>query len=147
MFKVIVVVVCLQAVCALAASAAVPSDCETVLPAICKLNGPGAHCHPCVDTAYVDCSDKHTPELKTCTAGMYTLHTAVIVLLQHTHQQQQQSLLCSSSRGKSHCLYCNPASETLRVVSDAQANPLMHGCLAASLKTGLNTAKQDASLG
>jgi hypothetical protein len=66
------------AVCIAAVAAIVTSDCETVLPTICKLNGVGSHCHPCVANAYIDCRDDSNPELKSCQSG------------RRWHQQGQQ---------------------------------------------------------
>lgn len=57
------------AVCIAAAAAIVTSDCETVLPTICKLNGAGSHCHPCVASAYIECSNDSNPQLKGCQSG------------------------------------------------------------------------------
>jgi hypothetical protein len=61
--------VCLVSCRGAAASAAPGTDCDSVLPALCKLNGAGSHCHPCVASAYVECKDSSTPELKSCPSG------------------------------------------------------------------------------
>lgn len=52
-----------------AAAAASTTDCESVLGAICQLNGAGPHCHPCLPNSYVVCTSRNEAKVKTCGKG------------------------------------------------------------------------------